>query len=172
MNYTLISFHRFFGVPINILPEIRSCSEVYGHIVSPLFYDIVLSQVTGVHAITLSLYCCCQADGPLKGTPICGVSCSDNIWVILSFHRFPLSLLFLPSLLLSLLTLSLSFLAPLSPSHPSPSLNPLLLPQCIGDQQAALVGQQCFNPGDAKNTYGTGRFLLYNTGQVCIHQYF
>ena len=39
-------------------------------------------------------------------------------------------------------------------------------PQCIGDQQAALVGQQCFNPGDAKNTYGTGCFLLYNTGQV------
>eukprot|EP00731_Ephydatia_muelleri_P009479 Em0005g65a len=36
---------------------------------------------------------------------------------------------------------------------------------CLGDQQAALVGQQCFGPGDAKNTYGTGCFLLYNTGQ-------
>eukprot|EP01135_Chromosphaera_perkinsii_P008925 Nk52_evm35s1524 gene=Nk52_evmTU35s1524 len=35
---------------------------------------------------------------------------------------------------------------------------------CLGDQQAALVGQQCFNVGDAKNTYGTGCFLLYNTG--------
>ncbi|XP_014776025.1 glycerol kinase [Octopus bimaculoides] len=34
----------------------------------------------------------------------------------------------------------------------------------LGDQQAALVGQMCFKQGDAKNTYGTGCFLLYNTG--------
>jgi glycerol kinase len=34
----------------------------------------------------------------------------------------------------------------------------------LGDQQAALVGQTCFNPGEAKNTYGTGCFLLMNTG--------
>jgi glycerol kinase len=33
-----------------------------------------------------------------------------------------------------------------------------------GDQQAALVGQACFSPGDAKNTYGTGSFVLLNTG--------
>jgi glycerol kinase len=34
----------------------------------------------------------------------------------------------------------------------------------LGDQQAALVGQRCFSPGEAKNTYGTGCFLLLNTG--------
>jgi len=34
----------------------------------------------------------------------------------------------------------------------------------LGDQQAALVGQACFAPGEAKNTYGTGCFLLMNTG--------
>ncbi|KAK6173438.1 hypothetical protein SNE40_016887 [Patella caerulea] len=34
----------------------------------------------------------------------------------------------------------------------------------LGDQQAALVGQTCFSVGQAKNTYGTGCFLLYNTG--------
>ena len=34
-----------------------------------------------------------------------------------------------------------------------------------GDQQAALFGQTCFHPGDAKNTYGTGCFLLMNTGE-------
>jgi glycerol kinase len=34
----------------------------------------------------------------------------------------------------------------------------------LGDQQAALVGQVCFEPGQAKNTYGTGCFLLMNTG--------
>ena len=35
-----------------------------------------------------------------------------------------------------------------------------------GDQQAALFGQCCFDPGDAKNTYGTGCFLLMNTGKT------
>jgi len=35
----------------------------------------------------------------------------------------------------------------------------------LGDQQAALVGQTCFSPGEAKNTYGTGCFLLMNVGQ-------
>jgi glycerol kinase len=35
----------------------------------------------------------------------------------------------------------------------------------LGDQQAALVGQTCFEPGEAKNTYGTGSFLLMNTGE-------
>jgi glycerol kinase len=35
----------------------------------------------------------------------------------------------------------------------------------LGDQQAALVGQACFRPGEVKNTYGTGCFLLMNTGE-------
>jgi len=35
----------------------------------------------------------------------------------------------------------------------------------LGDQQAALVGQTCFRPGEAKNTYGTGCFLLMNAGE-------
>lgn len=37
-----------------------------------------------------------------------------------------------------------------------------------GDQQAALFGQTCFAPGDAKNTYGTGCFLLMNTGTTAV----
>ncbi len=44
------------------------------------------------------------------------------------------------------------------------------VPVCaaLGDQQAALVGQTCLNPGDTKNTYGTGNFLLMNTGDQII----
>jgi glycerol kinase len=38
----------------------------------------------------------------------------------------------------------------------------------LGDQQAALVGQACFAPGDVKNTYGTGCFLLMNTGERAV----
>jgi glycerol kinase len=38
----------------------------------------------------------------------------------------------------------------------------------LGDQQAALFGQTCFSPGEAKNTYGTGCFLLLNTGTTPV----
>ncbi|HYK49609.1 MAG TPA: FGGY family carbohydrate kinase, partial [Terriglobales bacterium] len=38
----------------------------------------------------------------------------------------------------------------------------------LGDQQAALVGQACFKPGEAKNTYGTGCFMLMNTGVKAV----
>ncbi len=38
----------------------------------------------------------------------------------------------------------------------------------LGDQQAALVGQACFDSGEAKNTYGTGCFLLMNTGEKLV----
>ena len=42
---------------------------------------------------------------------------------------------------------------------------PITIAGIAGDQQAALFGQACFAPGDAKNTYGTGCFLLMNTGE-------
>ena len=38
----------------------------------------------------------------------------------------------------------------------------------LGDQQAALFGQTCFSPGEAKNTYGTGCFMLMNTGEKVV----
>jgi len=38
----------------------------------------------------------------------------------------------------------------------------------LGDQQAALFGQTCFSVGEAKNTYGTGNFLLFNTGNEIV----
>ncbi|OQR68701.1 putative glycerol kinase 3-like [Tropilaelaps mercedesae] len=71
---------NFFDVPSNILPEIRSSSEIYGRL---------------------------RAGMPFAGVPISG---------------------------------------------------------CLGDQSAALVGQMCFNIGETKCTYGTGGFLLCNTG--------
>jgi glycerol kinase len=44
------------------------------------------------------------------------------------------------------------------------------IPVCgdLGDQQAALVGQTCYSPGEAKNTYGTGCFMLLNTGTEIV----
>ncbi|XP_052737431.1 glycerol kinase [Bicyclus anynana] len=75
---------RFFDIPVQILPKIKSSAEIYGYI----------------------------ATGSLLGTPIAG---------------------------------------------------------CLGDQQAALVGQNCMNFGQVKCTYGTGCFLLYNTGESIVH---
>ncbi len=45
------------------------------------------------------------------------------------------------------------------------------IPICgaLGDQQAATVGQTCFDEGEAKNTYGTGCFMLLNTGAEIVH---
>ncbi|MGH8825562.1 MAG: FGGY family carbohydrate kinase, partial [Jiangellaceae bacterium] len=68
------------GIPMPVLPEIRSSSEIYGH---------------------------ARESGFLGGVPVSGI---------------------------------------------------------LGDQQAATFGQACFEPGEAKNTYGTGNFLLLNTG--------
>jgi glycerol kinase len=75
---------KILGVPRSMLPEIRSCSEVYGHISDKLYP---------------------------QGVPISGIA---------------------------------------------------------GDQQAALFGQTCFQPGMAKNTYGTGCFLLMHTGREAV----
>ena len=49
-------------------------------------------------------------------------------------------------------------------ADPSYLGGPIPIGGAAGDQQAALFGQTCFYPGDAKNTYGTGGFLLMNTG--------
>src|SRR4029453_15523272 len=45
---------------------------------------------------------------------------------------------------------------------------PIPIAGAAGDQQAALFGQACFEPGSAKNTYGTGCFLLLNTGHQAV----
>ena len=45
------------------------------------------------------------------------------------------------------------------------SLNGIPVSGDLGDQHAALFGQTCFDPGEAKNTYGTGCFMLLNTGE-------
>ena len=42
------------------------------------------------------------------------------------------------------------------------------LASILGDQQAALFGQVCFSPGETKNTYGTGNFMLMNTGSTPV----
>jgi glycerol kinase len=49
-----------------------------------------------------------------------------------------------------------------------PALRGVPIAGILGDQQAALVGQACFLPGEVKNTYGTGCFLLMNTGEKIV----
>ena len=49
-----------------------------------------------------------------------------------------------------------------------PALKGVPIAGILGDQQAALAGQACFHPGEVKNTYGTGCFLLMNTGERIV----
>ncbi len=74
--------------------------------------------------------------------------------------------------LLSLFNIPRAVLPSVCPSahifgHTDPLLFGAAIPiaSAIGDQQAALFGQGCFEAGDTKNTYGTGGFLLMNTGE-------
>lgn len=74
--------------------------------------------------------------------------------------------------LLELLRIPESMLPEVRPSscvygETDPALfgGPIPIAGCAGDQQAALFGQACFAPGDAKNTYGTGCFMLMNIGE-------
>lgn len=80
--------------------------------------------------------------------------------------------------LLSLLGIPRAMLPEIRPSS-DPNLYGMTAPEgplgravpvagALGDQQAALVGQACFLPGEAKNTYGTGCFLLLNTGETPV----
>ena len=50
-------------------------------------------------------------------------------------------------------------------TEPTLFAGPIKIAGAAGDQQAALFGQTCFNAGEAKSTYGTGCFLLLNTGE-------
>ncbi|HEX3103605.1 MAG TPA: glycerol kinase GlpK [Terriglobales bacterium] len=49
-----------------------------------------------------------------------------------------------------------------------PAIRDVPIAGVLGDQQAALIGQVCFKPGQAKNTYGTGCFMLLNTGEKIV----
>ncbi|WP_138418873.1 glycerol kinase GlpK [Sinomonas gamaensis] len=53
--------------------------------------------------------------------------------------------------------------------HTSQLLREVPIAGILGDQQAATFGQAAFGPGEAKNTYGTGCFLIFNTGEEIVH---
>ena len=57
---------------------------------------------------------------------------------------------------------------PYGETDPSLFGRPIPIAGAAGDQQAALFGQACFEPGTAKNTYGTGCFMLLNTGSDAV----
>ena len=54
-------------------------------------------------------------------------------------------------------------------THPSITGKSIPITGVVGDQQAATIGQCCFEPGSLKSTYGTGAFVLLNTGNKIIY---
>jgi len=76
-------------------------------------------------------------------------------------HQLPLSAL-------PIIRPSSNIYAVLSNKCGIPAFEKVPLASVLGDQQAALFGQACFRPGEAKNTYGTGMFLMMNTGEKMV----
>ena len=54
-------------------------------------------------------------------------------------------------------------------THPSITGNSIPITGVVGDQQSASIGQCCFEPGSVKSTYGTGAFVLLNTGSKKVY---
>ncbi len=82
----------------------------------------------------------------------------------LDWHEPSLELMGIPRALLPEIRCSSGLYAPAR----VPALRDVPVAGVVGDQQAALFGQACFAPGQAKNTYGTGSFLLVNTGDQMV----
>ncbi|XP_053732241.1 glycerol kinase-like isoform X1 [Synchiropus splendidus] len=121
---------RFFDVPMDLLPQVKSSSEIYGWVVRAC-------------ARVLTHVCVCWGGGEPQfernWAPVWSSLRSRGVCESMSHEQ----LLFLQS---------------------SGPLAGVPVSGCLGDQSAALVGQMCFQEGQAKNTYGTGCFLLRNTG--------
>jgi len=81
---------------------------------------------------------------------------------LLDFFRLDINKVHLPKIVHSSDSTAYGSLA-------STSLRGFPITGCLGDQSAALVGQKGFTPGLAKNTYGTGCFLLYNIGEEVVN---
>lgn len=148
---------EFFGVPPSILPEIRSSSEVYGTFASgPLEVLRIthsMKQLFEATAAPFLLWSPCVRQR--QSLVVMHKSCSMFLTFVLMGHWMRL-----PTILVGR-DFNL-FLHQFKCNHFS--LQDCPLSGCLGDQQAALVGQQCLAKGQAKATYGTGCFLLYNTG--------
>jgi glycerol kinase len=121
----------FFDIPRQMLPEIRSSSEVYG--------------LANEHSL-------------LRETPIAGILGDQQAATVGQ-------VCFSPGEAKNTYGTG-NFLLLNTGTELVRSKNGLLSTVCyqFGDQQAAMVGQVCLAPGEAKNTYGTGNFLLLNTG--------
>jgi glycerol kinase len=76
-----------------------------------------------------------------------------------------LELLGIPTSILPRICSSSQIYGEILPSRWLAGLQGVAVAGDLGDQQAALFGQTCFEPGEAKNTYGTGCFMLMNTGE-------
>ncbi len=88
----------------------------------------------------------------------------------LEWDKEILDLLSIPHTMLPRITSSAEVVGKIRADRPS-ALAGLPVAGDLGDQQAALFGQACFLPGEAKNTYGTGCFLLMNTGEEPVESH-
>jgi glycerol kinase len=105
------------------------------------------------------------ADGGLHATDVTNASRTMLMDLqTLSWHEPSLSLMGIPRSLLPEIRSSSEFYGEAAGT----ALGGCPVAGIVGDQQAALLGQGCLSAGEAKNTYGTGSFLLVNTGEEIV----
>jgi glycerol kinase len=88
--------------------------------------------------------------------------------VTLDWDEEILGLLGIPRAMLPQIRSSSEIYGKVGGRYIEPQLDGIVIAGDLGDQQAALFGQTCFKPGEAKNTYGTGCFMLLNTGGTAV----
>ena len=137
---------------LNNMPEVREQAEagdvLFGNIDTFLLWNLTGGPQGGVHATDVT---------NASRTQLMNLATLAWDKEILDFYG-------IPEQMLPAIKSSSEIYAP---AHIGP-VKDVPIAGILGDQQAALVGQTCFEPGEAKNTYGTGCFLLMNTGRAPV----
>ncbi|XP_031435360.2 glycerol kinase 2-like [Clupea harengus] len=128
----------FFEIPMEMLPNVRSSSEIYGYMC------LTGGRKGGIHCTDVS---------NASRTLLFNIHTLEWDPDLCSFFEIPMEML--PNVRSSSEIYGYMCSGPLAG---------VPISGCLGDQSAALVGQMCLQEGQAKNTYGTGCFLLKNTG--------
>ena len=155
------SILKILKIPKHILPEVKNCSDDFGF-THPSITEKAI-PITGVvgdeHSASIGQ--CCFDPGSLK----------TNFAMILFSLKFTLDaqtltcLVFVISILPNVKNCADNY----GSTHPSITGKSIPITGVVGDQQSAAIGQCCFEPGSLKSTYGTGAFVLLNTGNKKIY---
>ena len=177
---------RLFGIPASMMPQVKSSSEVYGATKTTIFaHKVPIAGIAGDQQAALFGQMCVEP-GSVKNTY--GTVDSWLIWrltrgevhvtdvsnasrtMLFNIHtlQWDEELLRLFGIPASMMPQVKSSSEVYGATKTTIFAHKVPIAGIAGDQQAALFGQMCVEPGSVKNTYGTGCFLLMNSGEKPI----